>query len=478
MPRTSSCARRASSGRPLVVGAAALAAAIFAVDLTTTAGFGIGALYVIPLLLGTLTGPPRAGMTSAASSPRRCVAGGLLKAPLAATPWFVVANRGDRADGDLDDRLRHRPLARGVDPSRGAHARPRRRELRAGKIGDRRGHRRARHHQIRQRQVLRDLEILAGGAARAGPPDPELRLSPEGVHPRSVDDDRQRPHLARRDPQPRQGRIALLGRHDDRAVPERATASRTRYMAIRYEITGRKDPRSGCRSRRRWRGSGRWRPSSRTRSRTRSPGSAARCRSSPRACRPDSRDRAVMGDIITRLDGLNGVVQDLLVFARPRELRTESVDLANLIGTRHRTDAPRSGLRGDRDAASTGRPSLAQADPGPAAAGRPERADECGAGDERAGADHDHAVGCRRPCRRSRSPTPGPACRRRCSSMRSSRSSRPRAAAPGLGLPLAKRIIDAHGGAIASRHARLRRHGGHPDAASRCPVDRVQRRTR
>ena len=41
-------------------------------------------------------------------------------------------------------------------------------------------------------------------------------------------------------------------------------------------------------------------------------------------------DRAVMGDIIARLDGLNGVVQDLLVFARPRELQREHVDLAAL----------------------------------------------------------------------------------------------------------------------------------------------------
>ena len=39
-----------------------------------------------------------------------------------------------------------------------------------------------------------------------------------------------------------------------------------------------------------------------------------------------------MGDIIIRLDGLNGVVEDLLVFARPRELRTEPVDLTNLMG--------------------------------------------------------------------------------------------------------------------------------------------------
>jgi two-component system sensor histidine kinase HydH len=46
---------------------------------------------------------------------------------------------------------------------------------------------------------------------------------------------------------------------------------------------------------------------------------------------PEQRDRAVMGDIIARLDGLNSVVEDLLVFARPRELRTEPVDLSALL---------------------------------------------------------------------------------------------------------------------------------------------------
>jgi PAS domain S-box-containing protein len=48
---------------------------------------------------------------------------------------------------------------------------------------------------------------------------------------------------------------------------------------------------------------------------------------------PENRDRAVMGDIITRLDDLNGVVEDLLVFARPRELRTEPVDIAALLNS-------------------------------------------------------------------------------------------------------------------------------------------------
>ena len=45
----------------------------------------------------------------------------------------------------------------------------------------------------------------------------------------------------------------------------------------------------------------------------------------------EARDRPVMSDIIARLDALNGVVQDLLVFARPRELRLGPVDLRALV---------------------------------------------------------------------------------------------------------------------------------------------------
>jgi len=34
----------------------------------------------------------------------------------------------------------------------------------------------------------------------------------------------------------------------------------------------------------------------------------------------DARDKPIIGEIIARLDALNRIVQDLLVFARPREL--------------------------------------------------------------------------------------------------------------------------------------------------------------
>jgi PAS domain S-box-containing protein len=47
---------------------------------------------------------------------------------------------------------------------------------------------------------------------------------------------------------------------------------------------------------------------------------------------PDSsRDRAIMGDIVARLDSLNEIVQDLLIFARPREPRFSPVSVAELI---------------------------------------------------------------------------------------------------------------------------------------------------
>jgi len=44
-----------------------------------------------------------------------------------------------------------------------------------------------------------------------------------------------------------------------------------------------------------------------------------------------SRDRAIVGDIVARVDSLNDIVQDLLVFARPREPQLAPVALADLL---------------------------------------------------------------------------------------------------------------------------------------------------
>ena len=42
-------------------------------------------------------------------------------------------------------------------------------------------------------------------------------------------------------------------------------------------------------------------------------------------------DRTIIGDIISRLDALNGIVQDLLLYSRPRLVKREAVDLKGLI---------------------------------------------------------------------------------------------------------------------------------------------------
>jgi two-component system sensor kinase FixL len=46
----------------------------------------------------------------------------------------------------------------------------------------------------------------------------------------------------------------------------------------------------------------------------------------------EQRDRTILVDIITRLDALNRIVQDMLMFARPRALRKEAIALGALLG--------------------------------------------------------------------------------------------------------------------------------------------------
>ena len=45
----------------------------------------------------------------------------------------------------------------------------------------------------------------------------------------------------------------------------------------------------------------------------------------------DHHDRPVMRDIIARLDALNGIVEDLLLYSRPRQIKREAVDVNRLI---------------------------------------------------------------------------------------------------------------------------------------------------
>lgn len=60
------------------ISAALLAAAIFAADLVTPRGAGLGALYVVPLLVGTLSGAPRFQLVAALVASLLTIAGGWL----------------------------------------------------------------------------------------------------------------------------------------------------------------------------------------------------------------------------------------------------------------------------------------------------------------------------------------------------------------------------------------------------------------
>lgn len=78
-----------------------LAAAIFVVDLSTPLGVELRVLYVIPLLVGALIGPPRFLLVAAGVSSALTVIG-TWASPAGAVPQHGDRNPGDRAGGDLD----------------------------------------------------------------------------------------------------------------------------------------------------------------------------------------------------------------------------------------------------------------------------------------------------------------------------------------------------------------------------------------
>jgi len=311
--------------------AAGLALAILVADLTTDAGFGIGALYVIPLLLSSLSGPPAVAVTGGGIASVLRIAG-LLESPSAATPWFVFANRGiamaviwttvyaivrsREASLDLEERTRDLADVNYALEKSAIVA-----------VTDTRGIIKFVNEKFCEISKYSREELLGQ----------DHRILNSGYHSkefiRGLWTTIARGHIWRGELRNRakDGSIYWV---DTTIVPFLNTAGKPyQYMAIRYEITDRKrtekllqeqaalarlgemaavvahevkNPIAGIRG-------------------------ALQVISSRMA--PELRDRAVMGDIIARLDGLNGVVQDLLVFARPRELRTEAVDLAALLHT-------------------------------------------------------------------------------------------------------------------------------------------------
>ncbi len=196
---------------------------IFVIDLTTPLGHGIAALYVLPLLVGTFNEPPRFQLVAAGVVSALTVVGRRSCAPRGRAIRLRRRQPGDRAHPDLGDG--HRPGAVPRRPGSTSGRAPRTWTTSTSRSTSRRSSRppirggasptsttsSAKSRSTRASELLgQDHRILNSG------------LSPEGVHPRPVGDDRQRPDLARRNPEPREGRQPVLGGHDDRPVPGRS----------------------------------------------------------------------------------------------------------------------------------------------------------------------------------------------------------------------------------------------------------------
>jgi PAS domain S-box-containing protein len=160
----------------------------------------------------------------------------------------------------------------------------------------------------------------------------------------------------------------------------------------------------------------------------------------------EQRDRSIIGDIIARLDALNGIVQDLLLYARPRALKREPVDVRLLI--ENTTDL----LRRDPALASTtlnitGRPEPVQGDPEQlrivfqnVLMNAAQAMGGTGAIDVTLRSDQQ---GCRIAMRDHGSGMPPDV---RAKAFEAFFTTKHRGT--GLGLPIARRVVEAHGGAI------------------------------
>ena len=311
------------------VSAAILAGVIFVIDLTLQVGHGIAALYALPLLVGTFNEPPRFQFAAAAAASALTLAGASL-APAGLAFRYVATNRAIaliliwatamvlarfRATW-LDLRVRTKALADvnfAIDASAIVATTDTRgrityvndkfceisRYTREELLG--KDHRilNSGHH---PKEFIRDLWVtITSGKIWRG----ELRNRAKDGSLYWVD-------------------TTIVPFLDDHGKPYQ-------YMALRYEITARKTSEERLREQEALARLGQM--AAVVAHEVKNPIAGIRGALQVIASRmpAESRDKPIVGDIIARLDALNGIVHDLLVFARPRQLRSEATDLDRLI---------------------------------------------------------------------------------------------------------------------------------------------------
>jgi two-component system CheB/CheR fusion protein len=330
---------RSPEGRLLnraTVPAALLAAVVFVLDLSLPRQAGIGALYVVPLLVGTLSGPPRFQLLAAIIASTLTILGEMLGTP-GATLSQAAVDRGtslvvilatavvlarfrrtwlDLQSRTVDLQSRTKDLADvnlALDQSaivattntRGTITYVNQKFCDISKFS--REELLGQDHRIinsgyHPKEFIRDLWVtIANGRIWRGE-----------IWNRAKD-----------------GSIYWV---DTTIVPFLDDAGKPyQYMAIRYEITDRKRSEDRLREQEALARLGQMAAVVAHEVKNPIAGIRGALQVIGSRMAADARDRPVIGEIIARLDALNAIVQDLLVFARPRELRAERIDLQPLI---------------------------------------------------------------------------------------------------------------------------------------------------
>jgi PAS domain S-box-containing protein len=309
--------------------ACVVALIVFFVDIVTPLGADIGVLYVIPLLLTAFAGSARITFLAAAQASILTLVGAVLS-PASGTFWLAAANRltallviwtttailtrFERTGTALDQRTKDlADVSYAIDQSaivavtdvKGTIQYVNKKFCEISKYS--REELIGQDHRIinsgyHPKEFIRDLwTTIANGRIWRG----EIRNRAKDGSIYWVD-------------------TTIVPFMDERGKPYQ-------YMAIRYEVTDRKRSEERLREQTALARLGEM--AAVVAHEVKNPIAGIRGALQVIASRmaPDQRDRAVMGDIITRLDGLNAIVQDLLVFARPRPVRAEHVDVAALV---------------------------------------------------------------------------------------------------------------------------------------------------
>ena len=309
--------------------AAILAAAIFLIDITTPSGHAIAALYALPLLVGTFTEPPRFQLVAAGVASALVFLGGLL-APSGLAFDYVATNRAvaliliwatalvlarfrstwidlRNRQKDLDDvnfAIDQSAIVATTDTrGRITYINDKFCEIskytRAELLGQ---DHRILNSGLHSKEFIRDLWVtIANGRIWRG----EIRNRAKDGSLYWVD-------------------TTIVPFLDARGKPYQ-------YMALRYEITARKNSEQRLHEQEALARLGQM--AAVVAHEVKNPIAGIRGALQVIAARmpAESRDKPVVGDIIARLDSLNGIVHDLLVFARPRQPRSEPVSLDRLI---------------------------------------------------------------------------------------------------------------------------------------------------